>query len=335
MSVGKDEASPDSSARGPSQESATEMMIESLPISPSGQPEERSSKAGRALKATIPTLLLAGGIGALDYLRQRFQHSQTFLPERYPNGIWEPRGFGIPAEDVWFRASDGTRLHGWWIPLRRARGTALYCHGNAGNITNRIGVYRFLKRARLNVFAFDYRGYGRSEGRPTESGLFIDARAAHDHLTREIGESPERIVLFGHSLGGAVAIDCACNRPVAGLVAQSTFTDLREMARARFPRLPLHVITRNQFRSLAKVRDLRMPKLFIHGTADETIPISLGEKLFEQAAEPKEWYVVPHAGHNDVYRFGGIRYLWRLVRFCKASLRQAKSAATAARNSPG
>ena len=148
--------------------------------------------------------------------------------------------------------------------------------------------------------------------------------AAYDYLLGELQETPERILIFGHSLGGAIAIDCASHRSAAGLVVQSSFTNLKEMARARFPGWPLHLIANNQFDSLGKVPELNLPKLFLHGASDETIPISLGERLFEHAAEPKEWYAVPRAGHNDVYRHGGLRYLWKLAGFCRRSLRAAK-----------
>ncbi len=313
-----------SAVEGPSPEESLEGIQpppeESL-ASPSGD------AVRKVARGVVPALMVAG---AAEFLRHRFQHSQMFLPEKYPTGIWEPQGYGVPAEDVWFDSADGTQLHGWWIPFKRARGTVLYCHGNAGNITNRIGVYRFLRRLRLNVLTFDYRGYGRSEGKPSETGLFQDAQAAHDFLTETQGEKASRILLFGHSLGGAVAIDLAAQRACAGLVVQSSFTDLRHMARVRFPGLPMHLITRNKFRSLSKVPHLTMPKLFIHGTSDETIPFSIGETLFEAAAEPKSWYPVPHAGHNDVYRFGGVRYLWRLVRFSRNCLSEARRQEAAA-----
>ncbi|HVS62799.1 MAG TPA: alpha/beta hydrolase [Thermoanaerobaculia bacterium] len=287
--------------------------VETVPVPP------------RRWRGSLAPLMLAGGIGALGVLRQRFQHGQMFLPERYPNGLWQPQSYGVAAEDVWFSSADGTRLHGWWMPARRARGTVLYCHGNAGNITNRIGAYRLLHRARLNVFAFDYRGYGRSEGRPSEPGVLADARAAHDSLVNEIEESPERILFFGHSLGGAIAIDCALHRRGVGLVVQSSFTNVREMARVRFPSLPMHLVARNQFRSLDKVSQVTIPKLFIHGTADETIPVRLGRRLFEHASDPKEWYEVPHAGHNDVPLHGGLRYLWKLIGFAKRAIRGARA----------
>ncbi len=276
----------------------------------------------RLLKRVAPGLAVAGGLGVLEMVRQRFQHAQTFVPDQYPNGIWDPSPYGVQAEDVWFSRGDGPELHGWWIPCKRARGTILYCHGNSGNITNRIGVYRYMQRLKVNVLAFDYRGYGRSEGKPSEDGLYEDARTAHDYLTDTIDEDARRIVAFGHSLGGAVAIDLACQRPLAGLIAQSTFTSAREMARVRFPTVPMHWVASNHFRSLEKITTLEgLPKLVIHGTGDETIPYELGERLFDAAAGPKEWYSVPRAGHNDVYRFGGFRYLWKVSRFVRSCLK--------------
>ncbi len=261
-----------------------------------------------------------GGIGALGYLRGRYQDGTLYLPDRYPNGVWEPAAHGLVTEDLWFRTADGVDLHGWWIAHPKAAGTVLYCHGSSGSIAHRVGVFRQLAKLRVNVLAFDYRGYGRSSGVPSERGLYTDARAAYDHLVGPRGRSAEEILLFGHSLGGAVAIDAARDRRVAGLVVQSSFTDLREMARALFPQLPLHWITRNEFRSVGKVAELELPKLFIHGTEDGTVPVEVGRRLYEAAAEPKELYLVERAGHNDVHLHGGSGYVRRLRRFVKTCL---------------
>ena len=266
-----------------------------------------------------PSLALTvGGIGA--YLLNRVQHSQVFCPARYPHGIWQPAAYGLPAEDVFFDNADGLKLHAWWVPRPKARGTVLYCHGNNGNITTRIGVYGQLRRMGLNVFAFDYRGYGRSAGQPSEAGVFQDVRAAYDYLTGTLAQSPASVLLFGHSLGGAVAVDAALHRQVAGLIVQSSFTQVRDMIRTLFPRSPLFLVARNQFRSLSKVARIEVPKLFIHGGDDPTVPIELGRKLFAGAAEPKDWYEIPRAGHHDLYRHGGLRYFWRVQRFCRRCL---------------
>lgn len=259
-----------------------------------------------------------GGIGALGYrLRGRYQDNTVYLPDRYPNGVWDPSVHGVAAEDVWFRSADGVELHGWWIVHPKAVGTVLYCHGSSGSIAHRIGVFRQLAKLRINVLAFDYRGYGRSAGVPSEQGLYADVQAAYDHLVGALARDPREIVLFGHSLGGAVAIEAAGVRSVAGLVVQSSFTDVRDMARVLYPQLPLHWITRNEFRSVDKVGLLDVPKLFIHGTEDGTVPLELGRRLFEEAAEPKEMYVVERAGHNDVHLHGGGAYQRRLARFLR------------------
>ncbi len=272
-------------------------------------------KAAKILNRTFPTLALLGGLGALEYLRHRVQHHHLFLPDRYPNGIWDPSPFGLAVRDVWFEARDGVRLHGWWINHPRACGTVLYCHGNSGNISQRIGVLRHMRRLKVNILAFDYRGYGRSAGEPSEKGLCLDVRAAHACLTGELEQDPGTVILFGHSLGGAVAIDGALDLPVAGLVVQSSFTNTRDMARALYPQAPVYLVARNQFRSIDKVEHLGMPKLFIHGTADGTVPFALGRRLFERAAGPKDWYEVAKGDHNDVHRYGGFQYMWKLARF--------------------
>jgi pimeloyl-ACP methyl ester carboxylesterase len=271
-------------------------------------------------RVALPSLALVAGGGLSAYARNRLQTAHLFAPDRFPLGIWNPEAHGLTVEDDWFEAEDGTRLHGWWIPHATAWGTILYCHGNNGNVTNRIEALLDLRRLGVNLFAFDYRGYGRSEGAPTEAGVYRDARAAWDHLVGERGESPKSILVFGHSLGGAIAIDCALHREIPGLVVQSSFTQVRDMARTVYPRLRLHLIARNQFRSIEKVGRLRMPKLFIHGGEDAKVPTEHGRRLFAAAAEPKEWYEVPRAGHSELHRFGGLRYYGRLQRFGRLCL---------------
>ncbi len=190
----------------------------------------------------------------------------------------------------------------------------LYCHGNRGSIADRIDIFRQMFRIKVNVFAFDYRGYGRSEGSPSERGLFADVRAAIDLLV-DRGHPLSSLLLFGHSMGGAVAIDGAWRRAVGGLVVQSSFTQLKDMARHRYPDLPMHWITSNNFRSIEKVPHLKMPKLFIHGTSDQVVPYAHGETLYRAAAEPKSFLRVPGADHHDVPQKGGLRYFHRLIRF--------------------
>ena len=284
--------------------------------------EDLSSEVADALRRyAVPSLAVAGGLGLLELLRARFQQGQVFSPLPYPTGIWDPKSHGLDAEDVWFEAEDGVRLHGWWIRYREARATVVYCHGNSGNLGDRVDIFRKLRRLRVHIFAFDYRGYGRSDGEPSEKGLFADVRAACDQVRDRLGVDPRTTLLFGHSLGGAVAIDGALHRPVAGLVVQSSFTDLDDMARHFYPKVPMHLITRNGFRSIDKVGRLTMPKLFLHGTDDPTVPFELGQRLHRAAAKPKEWFPVAGAGHNDIYKHGGLKYFRALSRFRERCLR--------------
>lgn len=279
-----------------------------------------SSRLSEAAPWLIALLGGIGGIGALGYLRGRYQHSTTYLPDRLPTGVSEIVDHDLEAEDVWFETADDLRLHGWWMKRPDAEGTFLYCHGSSGSIAHRVEVFQRLVELPMNVFAFDYRGYGKSAGVPGERGLYADVRAAYDHLVGPLGESPERLVLFGHSLGGAVAIDAARDREAAGLIVEGSFTDIKEMARALYPQIPIHWVARNEFRSIGKVAELELPKLFIHGTADATVPFEVGRRLYEAASDPKELYLVPNAGHNDVHVHGGEEYLHRLARFVRLAV---------------
>lgn len=282
---------------------------------------ESDSPSTRLLRAALPPLALLGSLGALEWLRGRFQHSQVFVPDHYPNGIWDPVPFGLPAEDVFFPSEDGVALHGWWMPHPKPLATLMYCHGNTGSLAHRIGVFRFLRRLKVSLFAFDYRGFGRSAGEPSEKGVLQDVRAAYDQLTGPLAQSDDRLVVVGHSLGGAVAIDLALHRRPAGLVVQSSFTDLREMARSLFPQVPMHLACRNGFRSIDKVGRLTLPKLFVHGTGDGTVPFRMGQALYQAAAAPKEFLAIERAGHNDLQSHGGLAYLRRLSRFVKRCVR--------------
>ncbi len=269
---------------------------------------------------TLPSVALAGGAYALERVRSHFQAQRTYFPSRFPDGAWNPEAYGLSVEDQWFESEDGKALHGWWMPRSEARGTVLFCHGNTGSIADQLIVYRQLLRLGASVFAFDYRGYGRSAGTPTETGLQADVRAAYDHLTGPLAVPGENVVLFGHSLGGAVAIAGAAARPVAGLVVQSSFTDFREIANHAYAGSPLRFLARNGFRSIETVATLAMPKLIVHGTNDATIPFEMGQRLYEAAAEPKRWLAVQRAGHNDVLRVGHRRYRGALSRFLKGVL---------------
>ncbi len=291
--------------------------------------DQRSESGRMSRAAALSPLALLGGLGVLGLVRESVQKRQMFSPTAYPRGAWEPWRHGVEAEDHWFEAADGVRLHGWWIPHPNPRGTVLYCHGNSGSLGSEIDTLRRFRRLRCNLFAFDYRGYGRSEGAPKEAGLYRDVRGAYRFLVGELAVPESEVILFGHSLGGAVAVDAATECQVAGLVVQNSLTQMRDMAKVNFTdpvgsRLPIHWVARNQFRSIDKIGSVDCPVLIIHGRLDQRIPIEQGRRLFEAAAEPREFLEIPGAGHNDIARRGRLRYWLRLSQFRDRTLRAAR-----------
>lgn len=243
-----------------------------------------------------------------------------YYPSKHPSGMWDPQSYGVKAEDVFFEAGDGVKLHGWFVSAEGAAATLLWFHGNAGNITHRLDNILRLRPLNLNIFIFDYRGYGKSGGEPDEQGIYLDSLAAYETLVRDKNISPESLFLFGRSLGGICAVEVASQRPAAGLILESVFTSAKDMARKMLPFLPLGYFIKSKFDAIGKVPTLEIPKLFLHGTEDNIVPYRLGRKLFEAAANPKEFYDIVGAGHNDTYIIGGKAYFDALDRFIKQTL---------------
>jgi uncharacterized protein len=211
-----------------------------------------------------------------------------------------PAAAGLRFADIALRTEDGERLHGWWIPATGpAIGHVLLCHGNGGNVGDRIPHIALLTAAGFDVLAFDYRGYGRSSGRPSERGTYCDARAARDALLRQDGVDAARVLYLGESLGGAVALAIALEGPPAGLMLQSTFTSVRAMARLHYPFLPSALVP-DAYPSLRLIRRLRAPLLVLHGDRDRIVPLAHGRALCEAAPGPKRIEVLPGADHNDL-----------------------------------
>lgn len=236
-----------------------------------------------------------------------------YFPER--DLVGRPAEVGLEYEEAHFIASDGVRLHGWFIPGERDV-TWLWFHGNAGNISHRIDNLRLLQDAlQVNVLLFDYRGYGQSEGSPSEEGTYRDADAALDYLLARPDVEPERIVYFGRSLGAAVAVDLAARRPPAGLIVESPFTSVSDLARHHYWFLPVWPFLHTKYDALEKIRDVDAPTLVLHGDRDDTVPHDFGQRLFEAAREPKHFYTIDGAGHNDTYVVGGASYFARLRAF--------------------
>ncbi|MGH7232776.1 MAG: alpha/beta hydrolase [Nitrospiraceae bacterium] len=226
----------------------------------------------------------------------------------------------LPLEEVRFRSADGVNLFGWYVESREHLGVLLWCHGNAGNIIHRLENCAQLYRAGLSVFLFDYRGYGRSEGMPSEEGLYQDAFAAYGYLARTRGIRSDHLVLFGRSLGAAVAGTVASQRPAAGLILESPFPSVESVAKATFG-VPAHWLLQSRFRLIDRLRDIRVAILVIHGDRDDIIPIGLGRQVFDAAPSPKSFYVVQGADHNNTHIVGGKPYLLRFRSFVEEVVR--------------
>ncbi len=233
----------------------------------------------------------------LAKLSNPIERSLLFAPAKFPEGNWRPAK--LEFEDVRFTAADGTRLHGWFVPHDDPRAVVLFAHGNGGNITHRAEMLRALHdRIHVAVMIFDYRGYGRSEGSPDEAGILADARAARTWLAKRAKTKESDIVLFGESLGGAVAVDLAADG-ARGLVLDSTFSSLPDVAAWHFPWLPVGALLQTRLESAAKIGKYHGPLLEFHGDRDQTVPIQFGRRLFAAANEPKQFVVMPGIDHND------------------------------------
>ena len=238
-----------------------------------------------------------------------------YHPTLYPQGYWEPGAMGVSVEDVDFQAEDGVELHGWYVQSLEARATLLWFHGNAGNITHRLQNIKLLEPLKLNIFIFDYRGYGKSAGEPDEQGIYMDSQAAYDFVTQEKNIAPEKLILFGRSLGGVFAVDVAEKNPAAGLILESVFTTAQDMAKKMFPILPIGWAISSKLDNVNRVADLKLPKLFLHGDQDEVVPYKLGRQVFTAAGEPKEFYEIKGARHNDTIFVGGEPYFATIEQF--------------------
>jgi hypothetical protein len=235
-----------------------------------------------ATALALAALLLTGCTMWIDHF--------VFFPDRRVG----PPPAGV--EERWVVTEDGQRLHAWYMPARGAGPVLLWSHGNAGNIDSRRAVLLALAARGLGVLAYDYRGYGRSEGSPSEAGVYRDATAAFDGLVAR-GTDPGTIVCFGESLGGAVSIEVATRRRCGAVIAVSTFTRLADVARRHYG--PLGRLAGDRFDSLARIRRVSAPVLVAHGDQDEIVPYELGERLFAAAPPPRRFYRIAGADHND------------------------------------
>lgn len=240
--------------------------------------------------------------------------SLIFFPEK--EITLTPADAGLPFEDLILTTADGVKINGWFVPHPEAQTTILWLHGNGGNMSHRVGrIDRSHHTLKANVLIIDYRGYGRSGGRVSEKGTYLDAVAAYDYLLTRDDVDPARIIPFGASLGAAVAVELALQRKVQGLVLEAPFTSIREMARVALPWLPVGGLITTRYDNLSKIGRLEIPILILHGDRDETIPFAQGRKLFEAARGPKTFYAIPGAGHNNTETVGGEAYFKAMADF--------------------
>lgn len=272
----------------------------------------------RTFPVLILTLFLAGG--CVEALENRL----IFFPDKRIEAT--PRDWGLAYEEISFKTQDGLSLHGWWIPGTGSPLTILWFHGNGGNISYRLdNIKRRHDLLGTNIFIFDYRGYGRSEGRASEEGTYIDGDAAIAYLRSRADVDPARIVFLGESLGSAVAVEMATRHTCAALILEAPFLSIPEMAKVSFPFLPIGSLLQTRYDTLSKIGQVGVPLLIAHGENDEIVPFRHGQRLFEAASEPKELYVIKRARHNDLYLIGGQAYLETLDRFLGRIIRDRPS----------
>jgi len=259
------------------------------------------------MKTLIPFfLILAGGYGALTTLVYLLQERLLFHPTR--NLVASPADVGLAFEDVQFTSTDGESLHGWWVPHDNPFATILFLHGNAGNISGRVDIIEKLHGMGVNVFIFDYRGYGQSTGAPSEDGLYKDTEAAFQYLIKERSIPASDIVVHGRSLGGGPATWLCERVRTAALILESTFTSVPDAGVHHYPYLPVRMLSTIDFDNLGRVGQCRCPVLIIHSPEDDVIPFAQAERLFAAARDPKIFLEISGA-HNEGHAVSGHRFV--------------------------
>lgn len=222
-----------------------------------------------------------------------------FFPSR--DFSFTPNDIGLKFQDIFFKTQDGLNINAWFIPSNTPTSsyTLLFSHGNGGNISHRISKIEMLNKLDLNIFIYDYRGYGKSQGRPSEAGIYLDTEAAYSYLVQEKNIKPDTIIAYGESLGSTASIDLASKVKLKALILEGAFSNAKDMAKEVYPFLPGFFI-KTKFDSLNKIKNITAPKLFIHSSSDEIVPIELGKKLFDAAKEPKFFKTIG-GGHNTSF----------------------------------
>lgn len=243
-----------------------------------------------------------------------FQKRIIFIP--YRDIVATPSDIGLKFDDVYFRTQDGTSLNGWFIPAAKAEYTVLFCHGNGGNISHRLDTIALYNRIPLNFFIFDYRNYGKSSGSLSEKGLYEDIAAAWKYLTETRKIPPEKIIIVGRSLGGSIAAHAAAEFAPGGLILESTFTSMTEIAGHRLPFLPVSCLLHYKLPTVENLAKVKCPVLIIASPDDTIVPFKYGKKLFAEAPEPKTFLQLT-GDHNDCYFLCRTQYIEALTKFIK------------------
>jgi len=252
-------------------------------------------------------------IGVIIYFGLVFEKNSVYYPEKKIS--YTPSILDLDFEDIYFRTQDKIVLNGWFVPNNRARATILYCHGNAGNISHRIEMIKLLHDLGFNVFIYDYRGYGNSAGSMFEKGTYLDVEAAYNYLIDSRRINPDEIIVYGRSLGGAVAINLALHQEVKALIIDSAFTSISAMVSRLYPVLSfLRNVTTIKYDNLSKISNIKVSKLIIHSEEDEMIPVSDGQKLFEKAVNPKRM-MRTRGSHNEGYLLYKDKFIAGLEQF--------------------
>lgn len=272
--------------------------------------------------AALLLLVLAGLYGAILFYVYARQARLLYQPQASHRTLSAtPGAIGLGYEDLRIRAPDGVTLHAWLVPAGPGRPVVLFCHGNAGNIADRLDTVRLLHGLNVNVLIFDYRGYGQSTGRPSEDGTYRDAEAVWRYLVEERGYARHEIILFGRSLGGAIAAHLAQDVQPAALILEAAFSSLPDIAAHHFWYLPVRYLARFRYSTLDYIRSVDAPTLVIHSSEDDVVPIEQGRKIYDQAKGPKRFLLIL-GPHTEGIQVSGTRYTEGLRRFLSWALEE-------------
>ena len=264
---------------------------------------------GNLIKIVLIIIIILFFFLAVRYLEKK----NLYYPFRAIEAT--PEDIRLEYEDVYVTTEDGVRLSAWFIPSEEPRATLMFCHGNGGNISHRLDKIKIFNDLYLDVFIFDYRGYGMSKGEPSEKGLYLDAEAVYNYLLNDKKIPPQKLIVYGESLGGAVAVELAGRHKVGGIIIEGTFTSVKDMAKRIAPFIPAFIYS-SKYDSLERIKDIKAPKLIFHSIDDEIVPFESGERLFNAAKEPKE-FVELRGGHNDAFLVSQDIFISRIDLFIK------------------